>query len=101
VLETVSQLDLSPITAYYERERRGFPPHDPQMRVALLLYAYCVGVPSSRKIEQRTHEDTAFRVLAANTHPDPCCIWELRRIHLSALGALFVQVLRLCQRMGL
>lgn len=101
VLETVSQLDLSPITSYYERERRGFPPHDPSMMVALLLYAYCVGVPSSRKIEQRTHEDIAFRVLAANTHPDHCCISEFRRIHLEALGALFVQVLRLCQRMGL
>lgn len=101
LLETVSQLDLSAITAHYERERRGFPPHDPRMMVALLLYAYCVGVPSSRKIELRTHEDIAFRVLAANTHPDHCCISEFRRIHLEALGALFVQVLRLCQRMGL
>lgn len=101
LLETVSQLDLSAITSYYERERRGFPPHDPGMMVALLLYAYCVGVPSSRKIEQRTHEDIAFRVLAANTHPDHSCLSEFRRIHLSALGALFVQVLRLCERMGL
>lgn len=71
------------------------------MRVALLLYADCVGVPSSRKIEQRTHEDIAFRVLAANTHPDHSCISEFRRIHLEALGALFVQVLRMCERMGL
>ena len=101
ILETVSQLDLRAITAHYERERRGFPPHDPRMMVALLLYAYCVGVPSSRKIEQRTHEDIAFRVIAANTHPDHCCISEFRRIHLDALGALFVQVLRLCERMGL
>lgn len=101
LLETVSQLDLSAITSYYERERRGFPPHDPRMMVALLLYAYCVGVPSSRKIEQRTHEDIAFRVLAANTHPDHSCISEFRRIHLEALGGLFVQVLRMCERMGL
>lgn len=101
LLETVSQLDLSAITAYYERERRGFPPHDPRMMVALLLYAYCVGVPSSRKIEQRTHEDIAFRVLAANTHPDHSCISEFRRIHLEALSALFVQVLKLCERLGL
>lgn len=101
LLETVSQLDLSAFTSYYERERRGFPPHDPRMMVALLLYAYCVGVPSSRKIEQRTHEDIAFRILAANTHPDHSCISEFRRIHLTALSALFVQVLRLCERMGL
>jgi transposase len=101
ILETVAQLDLSAITAYYERERRGYPPHDPHMMVALLLYAYCVGVPSSRKIEQRTHEDIAFRILAGNTHPDHTCISEFRRIHLDALGALFVQVLKLCERMGL
>ena len=101
LLETVAQLDLSAFTSYYERERRGFPPHDPRMMVALLLYAYCVGVPSSRKIEQRTHEDIAFRVLAGNTHPDHSCISEFRRIHLEALGALFVQVLRLCERVGL
>ena len=101
ILETVAQLDLSRITSYYERERRGFPPHDPRMMTALLLYAYCVGVPSSRKIETRTHEDIAFRVLARNTHPDHTCISEFRRIHLDALAALFVQVLKLCQRMGL
>ena len=101
LLETVSQLDLRAISSHYEREHRGFPPHDPRMMVALLLYAYCVGVPSSRKIEQRTHEDIAFRVLCANTHPDHSCISEFRRIHLEALSALFVQVLRLCERMGL
>jgi transposase len=101
ILETVAQLDLSAIAAHYERERRGYPPHDPQMMVALLLYAYCVGIPSSRKIEQRTHEDIAFRILAGNTHPDHSCISEFRRIHLPALSALFVQVLRLCERMGL
>ncbi len=101
LLDTVAQLDLSAITAYYEREHRGYPPHDPWMMVALLLYAYCVGVPSSRKIEQRTHEDIAFRILAGNTHPDHSCISEFRRIHLGALSALFVQVLRMCQRMGL
>lgn len=101
LLETVSQLDLSAISAYSERETRGFPPHDPRMMLALLLYAYCVGVPSSRKIEQRIHEDIAFRILAANTHPDHSCISEFRRMHLDAVSALFVQVLKLCERMGL
>jgi transposase len=101
LLDVVKQLDLSPIRAYYERELRGFPPHNPRMMVALLLYAYCVGVPSSRRIERRTHEDIAFRVICANTHPDHKCISEFRRIHLSSLAQLFVQVLKLCKRAGL
>lgn len=101
VLDTVGELDLSEIFSYYDREVRGYPPHHPMMMVALLLYAYCVGVPSSRKIERRTHEDIAFRVLAGNTHPDHTRISEFRRIHLRALTKLCVQVLRLCQKMGL
>lgn len=101
ILDVVGELDLSQIAAHYEREMRGYPPHNPQMMVTLLLYAYCVGVPSSRKIEKRTHEDVAFRVLAGDTHPDHVQISEFRRIHLAALGGLFVQVLRLCQKAGL
>ena len=80
---------------------RGHPPYHPQMMVALLLYAYCVGVPSSRKIEQKTHEDVAFRVIAGEAHPDHSRINEFRRVHLEALSALFVQVLRLCPKAGL
>ncbi len=101
LLDVTRQLDLSGITAYYERELRGYPPHNPRMMVTLLLYAYCVGVPSSRRIERRTHEDIAFRVICANSHPDHKCISEFRRIHLSSLASLFVQVLKLCQRAGL
>ena len=71
------------------------------MMVTLLLYAYCVGVPSSRKIERRCHEDVAFRVIAGNTQPDHSRISEFRRRHLEALAALFVQVLLLCRRQGL
>ena len=101
ILDVVERLNLAAINGYYEREQRGYPPHHPQMMVALLLYGYCVGVPSSRKIEKRTHEDVAFRVIAGNTHPDHTCISEFRRIHLNALAELFVQVLRLCQKAGL
>jgi transposase len=101
ILDVVRELPLTKITHYYEREGRGFPPHHPQMMVTLLLYAYCIGVPSSRKIERRTHEDVAFRVVAGNTHPDHTCISEFRRIHLQALSELFVKVLHICQRMGL
>src|SRR5690606_4120126 len=68
------------------------------MMVALLLYAYAVGVLSSRKIERRTHEDIAFRVIAGGTHPDHTRISEFRRIHLKELEKLFVQVLQLCAK---
>jgi transposase len=101
ILDVVDELDLSAVYAYYEREVRGYPPHHPKMMVALVLYAYCVGVPSSRKIEKRCHEDVAFRVIAGNTQPDHTCISEFRRIHLEALAALYLQVLRLCQELGL
>lgn len=101
ILDVVGELDLSEITSEYEKERRGYPPHHPVMMVALLLYAYCVGVPSSRKIERRTYEDIAFRVITADQHPDHVRISEFRRRHLKALSGLFVQVLRLCRKAGL
>ncbi len=101
ILDLVAQLDLSPVYAYYEREERGFPPHHPQMMMALLLYGYCVGVPSSRKIERKTHEDVAFRVIAGDQHPDHTCVSEFRRIHHAVFAELFVQVLKICQQAGL
>src|SRR5437879_1319637 len=82
ILDTVAELDLSPIDAYYAGRVRGAPPYHPRMMVSLLLYAYCVGVPSSRKIEKKTMEDVAFRVIAGNQHPDHVQISEFRRIHL-------------------
>ena len=70
ISDVVDQLDMSEVTARYERERRGGPPYHPRMMVKVLLYGYCVGVASSRRIAQRLHEDIAFRVLAANNTPD-------------------------------
>ena len=101
VLDTVGELDLSPIFAHYERQLRGSPPHHPRMMVSLLVYGYCVGVASSRKIEKKTIEDVAFRVIAGNTQPDHVQISEFRRIHLKTLSGLFVQVLLLCQKLGM
>lgn len=101
IIDTVEQLDLSAIYEPYEKQNRGQPPYEPAMMTALLLYAYCVGVPSSRKIEQKTHEDVAFRVVAANRNPDHDSICTFRKRHLKALAALFVHVLRLCQEAGL
>jgi transposase len=102
VLDVVSALDLSAIDAVYEaKDDRGRAGFDPTMMVALLVYAYCVGKPSSRTIERATYEDVAFRVLSGDQHPDHDCVAAFRKEHLTALGALFVQVLKLCQAAGL
>jgi len=101
ILDLVEQLDLTNIYASYQGDGRGQPPYDPGMMTALLFYAYCTGVPSSRQIEKRTHEDVAFRVIAGNRHPDHDSICEFRKRHLKSLAGLFVQILRLCQEAGL
>ena len=101
ISDVVDQLDMSEVTARYERERRGGPPYHPRMMVKALLYGYCVGVASSRRIAQRLHEDIAFRVLAANNTPDFRTISDFRKNNLDALSGLFIQVLALCQQAGL
>ncbi len=101
VLDLVKALDVSRITAHYEREERGFPPHDPRMMLALLIYGYCSGVRSSRQIETKTHEDVPFRILAGGQHPDHTCVSECRRIHLDEFVRLFGEILGLCRQAGL
>ena len=101
ISDVVDELDMSEVTARYEGERRGGPPYHPRMMVKVLLYGYCVGVASSRRIAQRLHEDIAFRVLAANNTPDFRTISDFRKDNLDALSGLFVQVLVLCQQAGL
>jgi transposase len=101
ILDVVETLDLSEIYASYDGSRGGRPGFDPRLLVGLLIYGYCVGVRSSRKIEKATYESVPFRVLAANQHPDHATIAEFRRRHLEALSRLFVQVLRLCEKAGL
>ena len=100
VSDLVDQLDLSDIMSRC-KEEKGYPPYHPGMMVKVLLYAYCIGVPSSRKIEKRLEEDIAFRVLAANNTPDFRTISDFRKDHIQSLAGLFVQVLRVCQRAGL
>jgi transposase len=101
VLDVVGELDLSAIYAAYDGAKGGQPPFDPRMMVGLLLYAYCVGVASSRKIERAAQEQVPFRVLTADQHPDHDTIAEFRRRHIQALSGLFLQVLRLCRQAGL
>ena len=102
ISDMVDALDLGAIVRSYESgDGRGRPPYHPVMMVKLLVYGYCIGKISSRKIERATHEDVAFRVLACNQHPDHDSIAGFRKRHLRELGGLFVQVLKLCEQAGL
>jgi transposase len=102
LLDLVDELDLSAIVVPAQaKDPRGEKGFDPRMMTLLLLYAYCVGTVSSRKIERACYEDLAFRVLTANQQPDHSRISEFRRRNLEALSDLFVQILRLCQEAGM
>ena len=98
VAELVDALDLSEIFSYYGGPARGTVPFNPRMLTTVLLYAYCVGVFSSRKIARKLEEDVAFRVLAANQRPDFRTISDFRKVHLKALSGLFKQVFGLCRK---
>ena len=101
IADVIEELDLGPIYKSYGGDGRGLAAYQPAMLVRLLLYGYCVGLVSSRKMERATHEDVAVRYLAADAHPDHDTIASFRKRHLEALAGLFVQALRLCQKAGL
>jgi transposase len=102
LLDLVDELDLSAIVIPAQnKDPRGEKGFDPRMLTLLLLYAYCAGIVSSRRIERACYEDLAFRVLTGNQQPDHSRISEFRRRNLEALSGLFVQILRLCQEAGM
>jgi len=102
ISDVVRELDLRAVyQSYAEKDGRGQAAYHPLMMVKLLWYGYCVGVVASRKIEAATYDQVAFRYLAANQHPDHDSIAEFRRRHLPAMTALFLEVLKLCQKAGL
>ena len=100
VSDVVDNLDLSAMDAVYGAEKRGQPPYDPLMMTKVLVYGYCIGVFSSRRIERRLVEDIAFRVLAAGNHPNFRTISDFRKIHLQTLAGLFEQVLKIALEAG-
>jgi len=101
LLDTVSKLDLSRLYALYEEETRGAPPFEPAMMVCLLLYAYCVGVFSSRKIAQACERNLAFIAIVGTERPDFRTISDFRKLHLDAFREVFVQVLRIAGEAGM
>jgi transposase len=98
VVDVVAELDLSEFLASYRVDGRGGAAYDPAVMLAVLIYAYCTGERSSRRIERRLVEDVAFRVVAANQQPDHATIARFRAIHEAAIAGLFGQVLAVCAR---
>lgn len=102
LLDVIDELDLGAIEAVIQlRDPRGERPYSPRMLVTLLLYGYCSGIFSSRRLARATWTDLGARVIAAESHPHFTTINQFRLDHLDAVEDLFTQVLRLCQRAGL
>jgi transposase len=101
VLDAVAEMDLAAFVASYRDDGWGRAAHDPAMMVALFVYAYAIGVRSSRAIERRCCDDVAFRVITANRAPDHATIARFRVRHEAAIAGLFGDVLGLCARSGL
>jgi transposase len=102
VSETIDSLDISKIESKYKTETGTGPKaYAPRMLLKVLVYGYCVGVRSSRKLERATYEQVAFRVLSAGQHPDHDTVAAFRRENLEEVEGLFLQVLGLCKKAGL
>ena len=99
IVEVVDQLDLSRLTRQYAG--RGSKAHHPATLLSILIYGYCTGVFSSRKLERATYDSVAFRYLAAGTHPDHDTLATFRRRFLGEFSELFIQVLELAREMKL
>src|SRR2546426_1857036 len=101
LLDIVPQLDLQRFYAPYEEEPRGAPPFDPAMMVGLLLYAYCVGIFSSRKIALACERNLAFLAIVGDERPDFRTISDFRKLHVKAFADVFLEVLRLAKELGM
>ena len=101
IIDAVSEIDLSTFYRKYRPDGRGQAAFEPSMMVALLLYAYSLGIRSSREIEKLCERDIGFKVVAANLVPDHCTISRFRKDSGPLLKELFNQVLKLCQEAGL
>lgn len=101
LLDLIPQMDLRPFHQHYARELRGQPPFDVTMMVTLLVYAYSVGVCSSRKIAAACERNLAFRAIVGNDPPDFRTISDFRKIHLAAFRPLFLEVLRVAGELGM
>src|SRR3989338_2808278 len=97
VMDAVKVMDIRNLYHRYRQDGSGGSAYNPQMMLSLLLYSYCVGERSSRKIERMCKMDMAYRVITANQYPDHATIARFRRDNLSALEGIFIEVLKLCK----
>lgn len=101
VIDTVEVIDTSAFHAAHPNDGAGRPAYDPDMMLALLLHAYCIGVRSSRVIERSCRSDLTFRVICANMVPDHATIARFRADNEGAIETVFIEVLKLCDAAGL
>jgi transposase len=101
LLDTIPQLDLSAFYQYYSTDGRGQPPYNVEMMATLLVYSYCVGVFSSRKIAAACERNLAFMAIVGGERPDFRTISEFRKHHRAAMRPLFIEVLRMAGELGL
>lgn len=101
VIDAVAQLDLSAFYGKYRADGGGHPAYDPGLMVTLMLYSYCLGERSSRRIERLCERDIAYRIITGNRVPDHAAIARFRRTFEKELAELFNQVLKLCIAAGL
>ncbi len=97
--ELVEKLDLGEFEGGYQEE--GRPAYPPQLQLKVWLYAYALGLTSSRRIEQRLHEDLGFRFLAGGHKPDHWTLNEFRKKHPTGINDVFTQVLEAARELGL
>src|SRR5438445_11613859 len=101
VIDAVAQLDTSAFWADLRCDGVGRAAYDPDLMLAVLIYAYSRGERSSRLIERRLCEDVAYRVIACNHCPDHATIARFRQRHATLVAEIFTQVLAMCARAGL
>jgi transposase len=101
VLDAVEQIDLTGLYKKYRTDGVGNSAFYPSMMAALLIYSYCTGERSSRKIEKHCQTDVAYKVVTANQYPDHSTISRFRKDNQSHLKKLFLEILRLCDEAGL
>jgi transposase len=101
VIDAVAEMDLSALYGAYRADGHGRAAYEPSLMVALVLYAFAGGQRSSRVIERHCRQDVAYRVITGNLIPDHATIARFICRHERALGELFGEVLRLCDRAGL
>ena len=101
VLDAVEQIDLKQFYKKYRTDGVGNSAFNPSMMVGLLIYSYCTGERSSRRIEKYCQTDVAYKIITANQLPDHTTISRFRKDNQSNLKKLFLEILRLCAEAGL